>query len=98
MVLGQDWCLQCGVGAPGSIGTSSWRSTATILGITAVLALGAAAAGYAALEKSSPKPKTVIVARSTTPGVVTPGVTTPGVVDRATITVFGFGELFSSAA
>ena len=50
---GQDWCLQCGAGAPGSLdaGGPSWRSAAAILAATAVLVLGAAAAAYAALNK-----------------------------------------------
>ena len=50
---GQDWCLQCGAGAPGSLdaGGPSWRSAAVILTATAVLVLGAAAAAYAALDK-----------------------------------------------
>ena len=49
----QDWCLQCGAGAPGSLdgGGPSWRSAATILAATAILVLGAAAAAYAALSK-----------------------------------------------
>lgn len=82
MAPGQDWCLQCGAGAPGSIGSPSWRSAATILGIAVVLALGAAAAAYAALSKESSKPATVTttVAQATTPTTtttpVTPGATT----------------------
>ncbi|MBA3808887.1 MAG: hypothetical protein H0X28_10935, partial [Solirubrobacterales bacterium] len=31
MSLAQDWCLQCGAGAPGAIGSPGWRSAATIL-------------------------------------------------------------------
>jgi hypothetical protein len=86
---GQDWCLQCGAGAPGSLdaGGPSWRSAAAILTVTAVLVLGAAAAAYAALDKESaakPKPTIVAVAPAptaatpTTPVVPTP--TTPGAV------------------
>ncbi len=79
MALGQDWCLQCGAGARGSLGLSSARSAATILGVTAVLVLGAAAAGYAALSKGKHRPATVTttVAQTTTPAPATPGVTTP---------------------
>jgi len=79
MALGQDWCLQCGAGARGSLGLSSARSAATILGVTAVLVLGAAAAGYAALSKGKHRPATVTttVAQTTTPVPATPGVTTP---------------------
>jgi hypothetical protein len=81
MEPGQDWCLQCGAGAPGSLdaGGPSWRSAAAILTATAVLVLGAAAAAYAALNKGgAPKPHPTIVAvvPATTP-TVTPTTTTP---------------------
>jgi hypothetical protein len=78
MALAQDWCLQCGAGAPGSIGSRGWRSAATILTATALLALGAAAAGYAALSKKSPKPAavTATVAQAPPPAAVPP--ITPG--------------------
>jgi hypothetical protein len=64
MSPGQDWCLQCGAGAPGSIagGSPSWRPGAIILIATAILALGAAAAGYAALSKG--KGRTIDVTRT----------------------------------
>jgi len=50
---GQEWCLQCGAGVPGSLATRSpsWRATATVITATAVLALGAATAAYAALTQ-----------------------------------------------
>src|SRR6202012_1208447 len=48
---GQDWCLQCGAGGPDSMGSNVWRPWALVLGVTAVLLLGAAAAAYAALSK-----------------------------------------------
>jgi hypothetical protein len=50
----QEWCLQCGTPAPGSLGsrTPSWRSGAVVLAATALLALGAAGAAYAALTKT----------------------------------------------
>jgi hypothetical protein len=79
MSPGQDWCLQCGAGAPGSLGarTPRWRSGAGILIATAVLALAAAAAGYAALSKG--KARTVGVTRTvaqvTPPPAVAPGTT-----------------------
>ena len=84
MALSQDWCLQCGAGAPGSLGSPGWRSAATILIATALLALGAAAAGYAALSKKSHKPATVTTtvaqappaAVTTTPAPITPGTPT----------------------
>jgi hypothetical protein len=76
---GQDWCLQCGAGAPGSLdaGGPSWRSAAAILGATAVLVLGAAAAAYAALNNEGAKPHPKVVAVVQTPTAATPTPTTP---------------------
>jgi hypothetical protein len=81
----QDWCLQCGAGAPDSLAAStpSWRSAAAVLGAIAVLVAGAATAAYAALSKSSPKPPRATsnagalaqVPASTTPAA--PATTTP---------------------
>jgi hypothetical protein len=76
----QDWCLQCGAGAPGSLTPSGpgWRSAATILAAAAALAIGAAAAAYAALSEGGPpkpRPVTATVAQTTPP--VTPPTTTP---------------------
>lgn len=92
----QDWCLQCGAGAPDSLSTRapSWRSAATILGITSILALGAVAAAYAALSKESTKPRgsTVVAARTSvtaTPGATTPGATTPASPGATTPTTPG---------
>jgi hypothetical protein len=77
---GQDWCLQCGAGAPGSVGSHAWRPWAIALGATAVLLLGAAAAAYAALSKE-PKHAAVMtatVAQATPPAATTPApATTP---------------------
>jgi hypothetical protein len=77
MNTGQDWCLQCGAGAPGSLGSGapSWRSGASILIATAILALGAAAAGYAALNKG--KGRTVGVTRFVAQATVAPAATAP---------------------
>jgi hypothetical protein len=76
MSTAQDWCLQCGAGAPGSLrdGTPSWRPGASILIATAVLALAAAAAGYAALSKGNGRTIAVTrtVAQSTAPAVSAP--------------------------
>jgi hypothetical protein len=77
---GQDWCLQCGAGAPGSLdaGGPSWRSAAAILTATAVLVLGAAAAAYAALNKEGAHKATpTVIAVATTPAAATPTPTTP---------------------
>jgi hypothetical protein len=81
MAAGQDWCLQCGAGAPDSLGTPSWRSAATILGVVAVLVLGAAAAAFAALSKGAGKAPVVTktVAQAPAPSATTPAVgTVPG--------------------
>jgi hypothetical protein len=77
MGAGQDWCLQCGAGAPGSLGSSGRRSAAAVLGLVVVLALGAAAAAYAALNKGSGGAHvvTATVAQAPTPTATTP--TTP---------------------
>jgi hypothetical protein len=72
----QDWCLQCGAGAPDSLGTRapSWRSAAVILGALLVLVAGAATAAYAALSKSGGKaPAVTTVAQvPATPAPATP--------------------------
>ncbi len=79
MAPGQDWCLHCGAAAPGTVGGSGWRPAASILAVTAVLVLGAAAAGIAALgKKSHPAPVlTTTVAAVTPPVATTPTVSTP---------------------
>jgi hypothetical protein len=55
MTAGQDWCLQCGAGASGSLGAPGWRPALTVLGVVLALGLGAAAAAYAALSESPAK-------------------------------------------
>jgi hypothetical protein len=81
LVPGQDWCLACGTPAPGALTTRSpgWRSAALILGTTAVLVLGAAAAAYAALtQPSTPGQVTQTVAQAPAPPAATaPTTTTP---------------------
>jgi hypothetical protein len=82
MQEGQDWCLQCGAGAPGSLGGGpGWRTGVAILAATALLAVGASVAAYAALTKPGPKPKVVAVAikpAAVTPTTPVPGATTGG--------------------
>jgi hypothetical protein len=70
----QDWCLQCGTGAPGSLPARSrgLRSAAAVLAALAVLVAGAAAAAYAALSKSSAKPRPVSTLASTPPPSASP--------------------------
>ncbi len=75
--------MQCGAGAPGSLDGDApgWRSAATILAVTAILVLGAAAAAYAALTKEGPhKPRPVTVAVAAPPVSATPVPATPGTV------------------
>lgn len=74
----QDWCLQCGAGAPGGgrMGPG-WRSAATLIGATGALVLGAAAAAYAALDQGTPaKPKTPAIAQSAATTTTTSSTTT----------------------
>ncbi len=78
MAAGQDWCLECGAGAPGSLGTRSWRSAATIAAVVAALVLGAAAAAVAALTKGHAKPPVVIRTVAQAPAAAAPAPTTPG--------------------
>ncbi len=79
MAPGQDWCLQCGAGAPGSLG-GSWRPLVWLLGATVVLVLGAAGAGYAALKSKAPSAPLVtrtVAAAPTATAPVTPTTTAP---------------------
>jgi len=83
----QDWCLQCGAGAPGSLdaGGPSWRSAAAILTAAAILVLGAAAAAYAALSKEAThKTHLVIVKVAQAPTTAPPTTTTPGALTPTT--------------
>jgi|HubBroStandDraft_2_1064218.scaffolds.fasta_scaffold00023_10 hypothetical protein len=85
---GQEWCLQCGAGAPGSLGGTGWHSGAAALAIAVVLVLGAAAAGYAALSKGTPKARvlTTTVAQASTPATTTPA-PAPPITPGATATL-----------
>ncbi len=81
---GQDWCLQCGAAAPGSLegGGPSWRSATVVLGVTAALVLGAAAAAYAAFTQPGSHtvvPKVITIAQAPVATPTTPSATTtPG--------------------
>lgn len=72
----QDWCLQCGAGAPDSLRSRapSWRSAAAVIGVLAILVAGAATAAYAALSKGGGKARqaTATVAQAPTPTAATP--------------------------
>ncbi len=87
MATGQDWCLQCGTGAPGALGPPGWRSAATLIGATLVLVLCAGAAAYAALSSSPKKAKLVTATvpaaapvTPTSPASTLPPAVTPGTV------------------
>jgi hypothetical protein len=72
----QDWCLQCGSGAPDSLRSRApgWRSAAAVAGVLAILVAGAATAAYAALSKGGGKPRqaTAAVAKAAAPAATTP--------------------------
>ena len=75
MAAAQDWCLECGTGAPGSFGVRpGWRSATAIIGATVLLAAAAVAASYAALNKSSKRVVTrpPAVAQATPPTASAP--------------------------
>jgi hypothetical protein len=76
---GQDWCLQCGTGAPESLRarTPTWRSAAVILSALAILVLGAAGAAYAALSKGGGKPAPAVTTVAQVPAATIPPSTTP---------------------
>jgi hypothetical protein len=79
MVPDQDWCLACGTAAPGRLGTRpGWRAATTVIGITAVLVIGAVVAGYAALtgdagrEAAAPAPASAVPVAPAPPADTTP--------------------------
>ncbi len=76
---GQDWCLQCGTGAPESLRarTPTWRSAAVILATLAILVIGAAGAAYAALSKNGDKAAPAVTTVAQAPAATTPAPTTP---------------------
>lgn len=88
---GQDWCLNCGAGAPDSLSsrTPTWRSAAVLLTTLAVLVAGAAGAAYAALGKGAGKavPATTTIAQAVVPAstATTPVTPPPAVATTPTI-------------
>lgn len=79
--------MQCGAAARGSLATRTpgWRSSATILGATAILAIAAASAAYAALnKKEGVHPATATFVR--TPGAAGTTATTPGTAQAPPVT------------
>jgi hypothetical protein len=83
MEADQDWCLNCGTAASGSLGEGAgWRAASTVIAITAVLVLGAIGASYAAItsndgKKPAPVPSAVQQQAQATPPAATPPATTP---------------------
>jgi len=87
---GQEWCLQCGVGVPGSLARETdWRPLAALAAAGVILLAGAGTAAYAALKQKPNKPPThVLIAQvpantATTPPAgstlnTPPPTTTPG--------------------
>ncbi|MCW3046322.1 MAG: hypothetical protein JWO74_606 [Solirubrobacterales bacterium] len=88
MVPDQDWCLACGTAAPGRLGTRpGWRAATTVIGITAVLVVGAVAAGYAALTGNASREAAAPAPPSAAPIVQAPPAdTTPAAPPAATTT------------
>ncbi len=85
---GQDWCLQCGTGAPESLRSRvpSWRSAAVIIAALVLLVAGAAGAAYAALSKGNGAPRTATVAvAQAAPPAATPVQPASGAVPPAKI-------------
>jgi hypothetical protein len=78
----QDWCLNCGTAASGSLGQRpGWRAASTVIAITLALVLGAIAASYAAItsddgeKPAAPAPAPAAAAQQQAPA--TPPATTP---------------------
>jgi hypothetical protein len=79
MDTAQEWCLQCGAGAPDSLiaRTPKWRSTVTVLAATVLLAAGAGTAAYAALSKAGVGARQATATVAQAPVPVTPTTATP---------------------
>jgi hypothetical protein len=84
----QDWCLNCGTAASGSLGQRpGWRAASTVIALTLVLVLGAIAASYAAItsddgkKPAAPAPGAAAAAQqqpqATPPATTPPAASTP---------------------
>ncbi len=73
----QEWCLQCGAGAPGSLGATGWRGPTTVILALLVLVAGAAVAGAAALTRHKAPAAVMVKTVAQTPAAVAPTPTTP---------------------
>ena len=68
LASGQDWCLECGSAQPGRLGgRPGWRAAMTVIGATVLLATGAGAAAYAALESEATREATAPAPPPATP-------------------------------
>jgi hypothetical protein len=75
---GQEWCLQCGAGVPGSVSEPpSWRPIAAIAAATVIVLGGAAAAAYAALSRPTHRTPPHIALATVPPPTSTPATSTP---------------------
>ncbi len=80
MAGAQDWCLECGAGAPGLFAARpGWRSATGIIAATVILVAVAVAASYAALSTSSKRVVTrpATVAQTPPPASPAPPASTP---------------------
>ncbi len=79
----QEWCLQCGAGAPGTLASErDWRPLVLIAAVGAILLAGAGTAAYAALNQTPVKPPPhVLIAQ-----VVPPATTPPSTLSTPTTT------------
>jgi hypothetical protein len=83
----QDWCLNCGTAASGSLGQRpGWRAASTVIALTLVLVLGAIAASYAAITSDDGKKPAAAApapaaaqqqAQATPPATTPPAASTP---------------------
>jgi hypothetical protein len=64
----QDWCLNCGTAAAGSMGDRpGWRAAGIVIALALLLVLGAVGAGYAALSSDSSPTQTASTPPAATP-------------------------------
>jgi hypothetical protein len=100
---GQEWCLQCGAGVPGSLaGEADWRPLAVLAVAGALLLAGAGTAAYAALNQQPSKPPThVLIAQVPAPTASTPSsgstLSTPGATPTPSTTTPGASGAFDNA-